>query len=170
MIFEKNKLYEVYTDYNEDSFFVSYIIFSSEELIIIEKIDRNGEYDGISVLRTDSIMKINSCTGYLKKYKDSKYVDKSDILTFTKDNTFHNIWEKIKKSNLLISLYTLDETNTFATVEKTSLENDCVILELSVYSEDQSDFDGFCQINVENIHEFSFDTKYLRFISNQLLR
>lgn len=166
MIVEKRKLYEVYTDYNEDSFFVSFIVSKNESLFIIEKFDRNGEFDGVSILRADSILKMNSCTGYLKKYETMKYVEIENFGTLEKDRTILDILTQIKKANKLLSLYVIDETYIIGNLVDIHLDQDSVIIELNVYSEDQSSFDGNCLINIDNVQEISMETKFLRFLSN----
>ncbi|MFY1068753.1 hypothetical protein [Enterococcus sp. AD013-P3] len=167
MIVEKKKLYEVYTDYNDDSFFVCYIVSADDSVLAIEKFDRNGEFDGISIVKTDSVLKVNSCTGYLKKYENVEYVDVGNSFTFESDQTIIDILKEMKKSNRLLSLYILDETNIIGKVVDIHTNQDSIIIEMNVYSEDQSGFDGTCLITIDNVQEISMDTKFLRFISNQ---
>ncbi|WP_270790154.1 hypothetical protein [Enterococcus diestrammenae] len=168
MDFKTGELYEIYTDYNEDAFFVCYVLAKHGSWLVIEKIDRNGEFDGFTLLHSESIVKVYTQTGYLKKYYGTPCLELPDLLKIHNGESFLSILTGFLHHEQLVAIYTGNGETILGKILQLHDRDDEKIVEIQVYSEDSSDFDGRSFLDFEVIQEVSVETSFLRFLMKQL--
>lgn len=166
MILKNSDLYEIYTDYSEDSFIVGTVEPIQNGFLVIKKLDRIGEYDGLTLINEESITKLNSRTKYLKKYALNS-LETVDISKWCSKNVdIIDILKRLSEKEEFVAILTVSNDKIYGVIEKVEQTETHTYINLKEFSEDLSAFDGLCTIELLNIIELSFETKYCKFISN----
>lgn len=153
---EIDQIIEVYTDLDDDTFWLGKVSAYDDEYLLIREISTFGEQDGIVLVRTNDIFKIEYDTIYSKKIsKLAKLLNEKEVKYQFSGDFPVCILEASRKEKKIIDIQLCGRSGyDVSGIVDNVKDGICIIKQITSDAEE----DGFCRFKVSDIDCIRYDS------------